>query len=357
MRRTSRAFLVLTGACLLAGCQEDSHPPRVRPVLSVVVERQAGVTGSFAGTIEPRYSSSHAFRVLGRVITREVNVGDIVKKGGRLASLDPVVLDFAVNDARAAVADAAAQLSNVAAAAKRIRALFDENHATSQQLDSVQQARTGAEAAVTRTNSMLEKALEQRSYADLNAEFDGVVTAVATEIGQVVTPGQPVVTVARPDVREAIIDVPEDIAGDLREGSRFRIELQVAPAVRANGQVREIAPRVDTLTRSRRVKIALDDPPSDFRLGTTVTAFATAQPTGDIEIPATALFDRDGRQHVWIVDSSNRTVSERQVTISGSATLRARISTGLEPGDRIVRAGVHSLEPGQPVRLPEEAKK
>ena len=358
MKNSSAFLLMLAAAAFLGGCDSDSKTPnqKVRPVLSAVVERQVGASASFAGTIEPRYSASLAFRVLGRVITRDVNAGDSIKKGARLAALDPVPFDLAVRDARAGLANAEAQLTNALASERRLKTLFEEKHIPPQQLEAAQQARAAAEAGVTQARSVLDKAIEQRSYTELSAEFDGVVTAVNFEVGQVVSAGQPVVTVARPDVREAVIDVPDDAATSLGEGSPFEVALLIAPSVRSGGRVREIAPRVDVLTHSQRVKIALDNPPADFRLGTNITAYALEQSTGHVKIPAAALFEQDGKQAVWIVDPAARTVSLREVKISSRGSEAAIVTAGLNSGDRVVTAGVHSLASGQSVRIPEETQ-
>jgi RND family efflux transporter MFP subunit len=359
MKNASAFLLVLAAAAFLGGCDSDRKPPnqKVRPVLSAVAERQTGASAAFAGTVEPRYSASLAFRVLGRVIARDVNAGDSIKKGARLAALDPVPFDLAVKDARAGLANAEAQLANALSAERRRRTLFEEKHIPSQQLEAVQQAREAAEAAVTQARSVLEKTTEQRSYAELSAEFDGVVTAVNFEVGQVVTAGQPVVTVARPDVREAVIDVPDDVAASLKEGSPFDVALAIDPSKRINGRVREIAPKVDPLTNSQRVKISLDDPPADFRLGTNITAYALEQAAGHIMIPEAALLEQDGKQHVWLVDPAAKTVSLREVKISSQNSQAAIVTAGLKSGDRVVTAGLHSLEPGQFVRIPEEEPK
>ena len=328
----------------------------MRPVLSAVAERQPLALNAFAGTIEPRYSSSLAFRAGGRVIAREVNTGARVKKGDRLAALDPLAFDLAVRDAQAGLTDAVAVQDNAVATEKRQLVLFEEKHTPSQQLEAVQQARQAADAAVTRARTVLEKVVEQRGYADLTAEYDGVVTAVNVEPGQVVTPGQPVITIARPDMRDAVIDVPDDVS--VAEGSPFEVALQIAPSKRVSGKVREVAPQVDTMTRSRRVKIALESPPDDFRLGSTVTAFSPAQTAAGIMIPSSAVFERGGKQQVWIVDPASKTVALRQVDVSsGDGRTAVVVKAGLEPGDRVVTAGVHSLEPEQSVKIPEEAQK
>jgi membrane fusion protein, multidrug efflux system len=354
--KTFHSLLALTSAALLAGCDSESAPPpRVRPVLSAVAEPQTLVLNAFAGAIEPRYSSSLAFRAGGRVIAREVNAGDSVQKGARLAALDPLVFDLAVRDAQAGLANAIAVLDNAAAAEKRYRVLFEGKHTPAQQFEAAQEEKDAAEAAVTRAQSVLEKALEERGYAELTAEYDGVVIAVNTEIGQVVAPGQPVISIARPDAREAVIDVPENLS--VQEGSPFEIALQIAPSKRVSGKVREVAPQIHAMTRSRRVKIALESPSADFRLGTTVTAYAPTQTAGQITIPVSAVFEHGGKQQVWIVNSTSKTVALREVNVSSGNGGTAAVKAGLDPGDRVVTAGVHSLEPGQSVKIPEEAPK
>jgi multidrug efflux pump subunit AcrA (membrane-fusion protein) len=95
----------------------------------------------------------------------------------------------------------------------------------------------------------LTKAREQLGYALLKADFDGVVTAIGAEIGQVVTPGQAVVTIARPDIREAVIDIADDLAATLRIGLPFVVTLQLDTSIHIEGKVREIAPQADAAAR------------------------------------------------------------------------------------------------------------
>ena len=94
---------VLATAALLSACteKEQAEAPAPRPVLSVAVGSQIEGAVGFAGTIEPRYKSDHSFQVLGRVISREVNIGDLVKKGQRLAELDPLTYQLALRSAQA----------------------------------------------------------------------------------------------------------------------------------------------------------------------------------------------------------------------------------------------------------------
>jgi len=342
---------------LLVACQDQQHAqaPVVRPVLSVVVAAQNERTVGFAGTVEARFRSDLGFRVLGRIISRDANIADIVKKGQRLATLDPVTYRLAVQAAQADLASAIAQLENAAATEVRQRTLLQQNITSDAQFEAARQARESAEAGVTRAKSNLARAEEQLGYTELRADFDGVIIAVGAELGQVVQPGQKVVSVARPDIREAVIDLPEVVGRDLSPGARFDVALQVDPSMRTTGSVREISPQADPTTRTVRVRITLDKPPESFRLGTTVTAVATTQATAGIELPASALLERGGRTMVWIVDPATKTVSSRDVTISARAGSSIRIADGLTPGTRVVTAGVNSLTLGQAVKIIDES--
>ncbi|MBZ6079037.1 efflux RND transporter periplasmic adaptor subunit [Microvirga puerhi] len=341
---------------LLAACQDQQHAkaPAPRPALSLAVTSQAVQTVGFAGTVEPRYRSDLGFRVLGRIISRDVNVGDVVRKGQRLATLDPVAYQLAVRSAQADLASATARLENAAATEARQRTLLQQNIANQAQYDAAREARETAEAGVTSAKANLDKSEEQFGYTELRADFDGVVTATAAELGQVVQPGQTVVTVARPDIREAVVDLPDSIARELKPGDRLDIALQLDPSVQATGSVREIAPQADPTTRTLRVRITLANPPESFRLGTTITATVRTQAAPGIELPVSALLERDGRTMVWIVDPALRTVSTRDVTVVARDGSAVRVLDGIAPGTRVVTAGVHSLTPDQTVKIADE---
>jgi RND family efflux transporter MFP subunit len=338
----------------VAACHKQETAPPIRPVLSVVVSPEVTAKAGFAGTIEARYQSSFSFRVLGRVIARDVNIGDRVNQGTELAALDPVPFELAVRAAEADLANAEAQLHNATATEERQRNLFSQGATAKAQFESAQHGLEEAKAAVTRAGANLDKAKEQLGYTKLHTDSDGVVTAVSAEVGQVVQPSQAVATVARPDVREAVVDVPDGIAGALRQGVPFQVTLEADPSIRATGQVREIAPSSDAATRTRRVRIMLDNPPEKFRLGTVVKAVVTAPVGAHIELPASALFERDGKTMVWVVDDAKKTVSTREIKIAARDGGMIDVAEGLPPGTRVVTVGVHSLTNGQSVKVPGE---
>lgn len=355
MMKRSIIIASIFAALLATGCkQETTAPEPVRPVLSILVEPARSSDTAAAGTVEPRFKSDLGFRVLGRIIARPVDVGDSVYEGQTVAAIESTALELAVRAVRAELSNSQAQLANASATEARQRTLITTDTIAKQTLDNAVQARAGAEASVARAQANLTKVLEQLGYAQLKSDFAGVVTAVGAEVGQVVSPGQSVVTVARPDIREAVIDIGPDFPVSLEIGLPFTVSLQLLPTVRVEGQIREIAPQADPVTRTHRVRIALNDPPPSFRLGATVTARLSNDQSSILRVPESAVLTKEDQNFVWVVDPTAHTVSLQKIDLSRDEG-GIRVTGGLEPGTRIVIAGVHSLKQGQQVRIDQEA--
>jgi len=357
MRRRRILLFVsaLSAIAALAGCSksEEKPPEIIRPVLSMVIEPQTTRTFGFAGSIEPQVSADLAFRLLGRVVSRDVKVGDIVSKGTTIAALDPTALELAVQAAKAELSNAEAQFTNAAASEERQRQLLAAANTSQAVFDAAQQARQAAEAGVERAKAALAKSQEQLGYARLFSDFDGVVTATGAEVGQTVSAGQTIVTVARSDLREAVVDIPDQLTGDLSVGTPFEVILQSLPSIQTQATLREIAPQADPSTRSRRVKLTLTDPPQAFRLGSTVTATRMTKVVPTIELPMSALLEKDGTDKVWIVDPQTSSVSAKEIKVAAKDAATFTVAERLKTGMRVVTAGVHSLSEGQKVKVPE----
>ncbi|EFM59721.1 efflux transporter, RND family, MFP subunit [Brucella sp. BO2] len=349
---------VLFGALtVLAACGKEDEKAQeaapIRPVLYTIVEPKPVAQTGFAGTVEPRYSTDLAFRVLGRVIARPVKVGDLVKKGEMVAMLDPSALDLAVQSARADLASAEAQYANASASEERQRILLRGNNVSQADYDAARQARDSAEAGLEKAQAGLRKAEDQRGYAVLRPDFDGVISATAAEVGQVVSAGQAIVTVARPDVREAVVDIPDSMTEYFKPGTPFNVQLQADPSVKGTGSVREVAPQADAQTRTRRVRIALDNPPEGFRLGATIQAARSTPETGFVSLPMPSLLEQDGKTSIWVIDPGTQTVSLHDVRVierKGASFVAGEV----EAGSYVAIAGVHELKAGQKVRLDEK---
>ena len=353
----TRTFVIastIASALAMAGCKQEAKAPEpVRPVLSTVLQPVASASTVAIGTVQPRYETNLGFRVLGRLITRSVNVGDLVVEGQTVAAIDPTALELAVRSAKADLSKAEALLENAVGTEERKRILIKTDATTKQTLDDAEQVRAGAQASTARARANLTKAIEQLGYAQVKADFGGIVTAVGAEVGQVASPGQSIVTVARPDIREAVVDIGADFPAPLTVGLPFTVSLQLLPAVQVQGQIREIAPQADSVTRMRRVRIALNNPPESFRLGSTITASLSDGHASALRVPASAVLKQGAETFVWVINPSTNTVSLHGVDLSEEGGIS--VTGGLSIGARIVTAGIHSLKQGQQVRIEQEA--
>ncbi|MFT4162594.1 efflux RND transporter periplasmic adaptor subunit [Shinella sp.] len=355
MRMSVPLAIAVIAVLALAGCkkkEEAAAPPR--PVLSLVVAPSALPGTRFAGTVQAKVQAALGSRVAGRLVSRSVHVGDLVQKGDVLAVLDATAYELAVRSARAELSSAEATLASAVANQERQKTLLQSNAAAKAAVESAEQSREAADAGVTRARTALVKAEEQLSYTRILAEFDGVVVATGAEVGQTVSPGEAIVTVARPDERDAVVDIPET-SGGVAVGSRFEVSLQINPAVTVKGVVREVAPSADAATRTRRVKIALENPPDTVRLGTTITAELEGPDLTALMVPESAVLTKDGKPHVWLVDVGKGEVHLVPVETGMTTGRSLAVTSGIKEGDRVVTAGVHSLEEGQKVKIEDEA--
>ncbi len=347
---TRYAAIVLL-AMLATGCRDEAAqaPEPIRPVVVTVVKPVAtAVFGPFASTVEARYQTQLGFQLAGRMVARDVYVGDVVKAGMRLAALDPTVTQFALTRAQADVADAKAQLLNTEGVESRQRQLATAGNASQATLDNAVASRDTARARLDQMQAALRMAQDQIGYTQLRASFDGVVTAWSAEVGQYVSNGQAVVTVARPDIREAVVDIPDELIGKISPATIFTVHLLSSPDIMATASVREIGPLADAATRSRRVRLALQNPSDAFRIGTTLTVEVRTPISPRVVLPATAVLDEAGRRSVWVLADDGRSVTRRAVAVGGGEGDEVFV-TGLADGDRVVTVGVHSLKDGQAV--------
>jgi RND family efflux transporter MFP subunit len=346
-----RLGLLSLVAIALAACGDDTAVPMSpRPVLTITVAPITTETfGPFAGTVEPRYQTQLGFQTSGRMVARDVYVGDVIRNGQRLAALDPTISQFALARAKADVADADAQLVNAEGNAVRETDLTAKGSSTQAALDTAIAGRDTAKARLDQAKAALRVAQEQIGYTELHANFDGVVTAWSAEVGQSVGDGQAVVTIARPDIREAAVDIPDELIHHVAPGMEFSVRLQASPKITGKARVRELDPLADPVTRSHRILLTLEDPDLAFRLGTTVTLEAERTIPPEILVPATAVLGGSDGQYVWLLAADGRTVAPRTIDVAGTRNDLVVVGSGLSAGDKVVVVGIHSLHAGQAV--------
>ena len=199
------------------------------------------------------------------------------------------------------------------------------------------------------------QARDQLNYAELRTDHGGIVTAWNAEAGQVVSAGQQVVTLARPDIKEAVIDLPAGLAERLPPDVVFLVASQLEPGINTTATVREIEPQAQSATRTRRARLTLAQTPAAFLLGTAISVTLSSAILPRIELPLSALQQIDGKTRIWLLDTQSRTVQPREVTVLSRDADSVLLSGGVKPGERIIVAGVNSLHPGQTVKIDEDS--
>ena len=353
-----RLSSILVASLLLSACGgEEEKPEPVRPVLSVVVEPQVQAQlGRFAGNIQARYESTLGFRVSGRIARRWLDVGAQVNPGDTLATLDPTDQQNQLRAAEGDLARVQAQWINAQANARRQQQLYDRGVGAQAALDVAQTDLKTTGASLEQARASVSQARDQLDYSTLRSDHAAVVTAWQAEAGQTVSAGQAVVTLARPDVKEAVIDLPISLAEQLDKGLVFTVASQLEPDINTTATLRELEPQADAATRTRRARLTLASTPAAFHLGTAVSVTLSSAVAPRSELPLTALLERDGKTQVWVVDPQQKTVATRDVTLLERTPGRIVLASGVQPGERVVTAGVNSLKPGQKVTFDEEVR-
>ncbi|MGE8187381.1 efflux RND transporter periplasmic adaptor subunit [Pseudomonas sp. NPDC086278] len=350
-----RLLLVCAGVMLVACSKKEPPPEPVRPVLSVKVEAlNEESLGRFAGSIQARYESNVGFRVPGRIASRAVDVGAEVDKGALLATLDPTDQQNQLRAAQGDLANIQAQFINAQASARRQQELFDRGVGAQAQLDVAQTDLKTTQASLDQAKAAVDQAKDQLNYVELRADHKAVVTAWNAEAGQVVTAGQQVVTLAQPDIKEAVIDLPDILVDQLPADVVFQVAAQLDPSINTTAVVREIEPQAQSATRTRRARLTLAETPPGFRLGTAISVTLSSAIKPRIELPLTALQEVDGQARIWVIDTQNKTVSPRDVRVISRTDDTVVLADGVKAGEHVVSAGVNSLKPGQPVKFDED---
>ena len=301
------------------------------------------------GTIAPKYQTNVAFRTGGRITQRLVEVGEHVGADQVLAVLDPRDQTAAVDTAKAALASAQALLVQATVAFERQQALLRSGYTTRPSFDAAQQQLRTQQAAVASASAALGTAREQFGYTELRAGAAGTVVGRNAEAGQVVQAGQTVFALAQDGPRDAVFDVYEAALTEPPASRIVTVALQSDPSVMTQGSVREIAPSVDDKSGAVRVKVELDHVPARMSLGAAVIGSGSFKPGRGVVLPRGALYRWNDAPAVWVYDPASRTVAPRAVTLTRYDGDRLILSGGLEPGERVVTAGVQFLYPGQVV--------
>jgi RND family efflux transporter MFP subunit len=302
------------------------------------------------GTIKPRIEADIGFRVAGKVATRLVEIGEIVDVGQPLATLDQADLKLQAEQAVTELHAATGVLTVAAATETRAKELRAKGWATDVQFDWAKAVADEARARLNRAKHSVELTKNSLSYATLEADARGVVTATLVEPGQVVAAGQSAIRVARNSEREAVVAIPETLMERAKTGTAT-VTLWSEPGKKYDAKLREISPSADPATRTYLAKFSVPGADDNVALGMTATLTLRDTATARVaRLPLSALFNRGGQPSFYVV-SDTGWLTLKAVTVKGYERNDVVISDGLDEGTKVVAIGVHKIDPTENVRV------
>lgn len=354
-RLLTPAVLALALAVTISGCgRKEAPPPAPRPVVAMPAKADERLPAwTLPGEVQARYSTPLSFRVGGKIIERNVRLGDTVTPGQVVAKLDPADATKNAAAAKAQLSAAQHQLDYARQQLERDRAQARENLIAATQLEQTRNAYASALAQRDQAAQQAALSADQLNYTTLKADHAGLITAEQADTGQNVAAGTPVYQLAWSGDIDAICDVPESVLAGLAVGQRAQVTLASLPGKTYTALLREIAPAADPQSRTYRVKLTLESPTPDVRLGMTANiSFENrgADNADTYTVPATALFHDAKEPAVWIVKPDANTLELRRVQVLRYDARTVTLSGGVKAGERVVWQGVHTVSAGEQVR-------
>ncbi|MBQ7317710.1 MAG: efflux RND transporter periplasmic adaptor subunit [Phascolarctobacterium sp.] len=350
---STSALLIAAGWQLYNVIAVKPQPAKVIPLVRTVTvgNSSTSIRDVYPGEVRGRYESNLAFQVAGKINNRYVNIGDTVTAGQVLMTIDPKDVEQALAASEAQLASALANQNLSADNAERFTALYQGGAISQAVYDQYQTQLKAANAALRQAQAQANVNFNQKEYTKLRSDANGVVANISGEIGQVTAAGTPLVTVVQNGEREVQINVPENKLPALRLGQVAFVNFWALPGVEAKGTISEIAPMADAITKTYRVRVALDSFPAEAKLGMTTKVTLDNGSAEHFLLPATAIYQIDSQPKVWLVQDNKASLTD--ITIAGYAGNQVVIANGVQAGDIVITAGLNKLTPQQPVRLME----
>jgi RND family efflux transporter MFP subunit len=305
--------------------------------------------GVYTGEIRARHEVDLAFRVGGKIAARLVDAGSEIKPGQPLARLDPADLELAASAARAQLAAAESDHTTARTERERYAGLLAKKFVSQAAFDAKDNAFNSAQARLEQARAQSRISGNQATYGTLSSEFPAIVTAVIADAGQVVSAGQAVLRVARPEEKEVAIAIPESRLAELKAAKNLTISLWADPTLILRGELRELSPAADPATRTYAARIRILNPTPYIRLGMTArVALDGAVDSKTLLVPLGAVIDLGKGPQVRIVKDGK--VTSRPVQVVRFREDGVELAGGLTAGELIIISGAGKLADGQEVQ-------
>ncbi len=307
----------------------------VKVRIMVAKKTSLPIYSSYSGTIIATNQVRIASRLMGYVRKIDVHVGQQVKRGRRLLTVDQADVNSAIHQARAGVSKARAALAAAGSNFKRYQALYEQKAVPRQQFQQFQLAYRVARSDYKVALSVLQNALSQLKYSEVRAPFAGAVISKRVDTGQLITPGQTLLVLQSTGLQVEIqVDM---LAFDHLHLGRTVVVIFKGSGSKSrtvNGVVERLVSAADPMTHTHLVKIGLPADCSAFP-GEYVTVHIIVGQTLGILIPDSAIYTRAGITGVFVVTDTG-SAAFRMVRPGSKISNRIVILSGLVSGDRVI---------------------
>ncbi len=341
MNRTTVGLGPAVALLLLGGCGGNSAggggftPPPTPVETTVVIPRTVTDRFEAVGTVEAGESILVVAEIDGVVESVPYEEGGFVRKGDLIAQLDDDQL--AAEKARAEALRDQRQASF-----DRIKTVVDLGAGAPQDLDDAAAALKVSEADVQLAETRLRK-------TRITAPFPGLVGARRVSPGTFLRPGGAITELAQVDEVRLNFSVPERYLSMLKRGSEVTVSTTAYPGHELTGTIDVVEPMLDAGTRSARVVARVKNPGRRFRPGMSANVAAVLSQRQDaLTVPSEAVFVDGAQPYVFLV-AEDSVVTRTAVILGTRLPDIVEVISGLETGDRVVRAGHQKLYDGAKV--------
>ena len=334
MKAFHKIALPLLLALPVLGCGKKHDSPRESaPAVDVrvqTIEAKPHVASEeVVATVNSKLRSVIESKGSGRIDKMLVTPGQKVKAGELLAELD-------VREIRAKLDQATPVREQAEKDLKRFTDLLAKRVITQQEFEAAESKARVARAAVTEAETML-------GYAKVTAPFEGVITRKLADVGDLATPGKPLVEMEDPAALRLEAAVPEAIIDRIALGSKLGVRIG---ANELEGVVREISPTADPNSRTLLVKLDLPATPG-LRTGQFGRVAVPVAETSVLRVPASAVIRRGQMELVFI--RTGNVARLRIVTTGKPIAGEIEIVSGVSAGEPIITERAGDLIDGQPI--------
>ncbi len=337
------------------------------PTVDVVIAQPVteGEDLALPGQTAAWFESTIYARVNGYVAKWLVDIGDHVKKGQLLATIETPELDAELAAARSQLRVSEAQVSAREAETEFAKTTNErwrdspkgvvseqEREEKKADYDSAAARLYAAKAQVALDKSRVEQYSALAQFKRVSAPFDGTITERKIDVGNLVTAGSastttPLYRMTQNDPLRVFVDVPQNLTEDLmKQGVPAQVRTSGSADGVFLGKIARSAQAINPQARTMRVEVDLPNANSALVPGMYVTVAFRLQPKGLVQVPAAALIFREGGARVARVNSSGK-VDFVAVSIARDNGSLVELGSGVRPGDRLVLNISSQIAPGQ----------